>query len=48
MNHANPIDLPILITSALLLLGLLASKIGGRLGVPWAFALSCHRHAGGE
>ncbi|AWN24071.1 potassium/proton antiporter [Deinococcus irradiatisoli] len=34
MNHANPIDLPILITSALLLLGLLASKIGGRLGVP--------------
>lgn len=34
MNHANPIDLPILITSALLLLGLLASKVGGRLGVP--------------
>ncbi|SMB79113.1 potassium/proton antiporter [Deinococcus hopiensis] len=34
MNHANPIDLPILIVSALLLLGLLASKVGGRLGVP--------------
>lgn len=34
MNHVNPIDLPILIISALLLLGLLASKVGGRLGVP--------------
>ena len=34
MNHVNPIDLPILIVSALLLLGLLASKVGGRLGVP--------------
>ncbi len=34
MDHANPVDLPILITSVLLLIGLLASKIGGRLGVP--------------
>ncbi|MFC4454298.1 potassium/proton antiporter [Deinococcus sonorensis] len=34
MNHINPIDLPILIISVLLLVGLLASKLGGRLGVP--------------
>ncbi|GGL08642.1 potassium/proton antiporter [Deinococcus radiotolerans] len=34
MNHVNPIDLPILIISALLLVGLFASKLGGRLGVP--------------
>lgn len=34
MTHASPIDLPILITAALLLVGMLASKLGGRLGVP--------------
>ncbi|WP_412030457.1 potassium/proton antiporter [Deinococcus yunweiensis] len=34
MTHVNPIDLPILIVSGLLLVGLLASKVGGRLGVP--------------
>ena len=34
MEHANFIDLPILITSVLLIVGMLASKLGGRLGVP--------------
>ncbi|PYE50527.1 potassium/proton antiporter [Deinococcus yavapaiensis] len=34
MEHANFIDLPILITSILLIVGMLASKLGGRLGVP--------------
>ncbi|GHF48711.1 cell volume regulation protein A [Deinococcus metalli] len=34
MNHVNPIDLPVFLISVLLLLGLVASKLGGRLGIP--------------